>query len=139
MSWGEQDLDALLPELDHIPMVQLDVRVDPCLFVGCQLYVILVEDAVASHVIMMGVGIEDVGHLESQGLDPRLKFARVIAWIDHRTQAAVFIADEIAKIAIPSGFNLLENHVLLLPPGRPSCPEASSWGLSAIMSFNRAS
>src|SRR5262249_44344432 len=115
MPWGEQDLDALLAELDHIPVVELDVRVDSRFFVGGQLHVALVEDAVASYVIMMRVGIEDIGHLESQVLDPRFEFARIITWVNHRAQAAVFIADEIVKFAIPAGLNLLENHALLLP------------------------
>ena len=34
MPWREQDLDTLLAELNDIAVVQLDVRVDTCLFVG---------------------------------------------------------------------------------------------------------
>ena len=35
MPWREQGLDTLFPELNDIAMVQLDIRVDPCVFVGC--------------------------------------------------------------------------------------------------------
>ena len=68
----EQDVDALLPDLDSITMVQLDVGVDTRLFIGRQLHVTFVKDIVASSMIVMRVGVQDIGDLESEVFDTRL-------------------------------------------------------------------
>src|SRR2546425_6734804 len=59
MPWREQDFDTLLPKLNDIAVIQLDIRVDACLFVGPELYVALVEDVIPSDMIVMRMGVED--------------------------------------------------------------------------------
>ena len=87
----------------------------------------------------MRMRVEDIGDLEAEVFDPCFEFARIIPWIDHRAQAALFIANEIAKIPIASGIDLFKNHALLLHTEPPSGCEASSCGLSAMMSCSIAS
>src|SRR5438132_6655495 len=97
------------------------------------------EDVIPSDMIVMRMGVENIGDFESKILDTRLEFARVVPWIDHRTQAALFIANKAAKIPIASGIDLFKNHALLLHPDPPSDCEAPSWSLSAMISFSMAS
>src|SRR5262245_66374538 len=85
--------------------------------------------------IVVRMGVENISDFESEVLDACLELTRVVSWINHRTQAALFIANQVAKITIASGIDLFKNHALLLHTDPLSDCEAPSWSLSAMRSF----
>jgi hypothetical protein len=111
---GEQDLDGNFADLQLMAMVEIDVRFDSGVFICGELDITSAEDVIASHVIVVRVGVENVNDFEPEPLHACCQFGSVVAWVDHRTQPTLFIADEIAKIAISSSIDLLKNHCALL-------------------------
>jgi hypothetical protein len=110
----EQDLDGHFADLQLMAMVELDIRFDSGVFICRELDITSVEDVIASHVIVVGVGVENVGDFEPERLHTGCQFGSLVAGVDHSTQPTLFIANQIAKIAISSSINLLKNHCDLL-------------------------
>jgi hypothetical protein len=69
-----------------------------------------VEHIVPGHVVVVRVGVEDVRHGQAKFPHARCEFGGFIARIDDGTDTLLFIADQIAKIAIASSVNLFKNH-----------------------------
>jgi hypothetical protein len=110
----EQDLDGDFAELQLMTMVKLDIRFDSGVFIRRELDITSAEDVITSYVIVVGVGVKNIGDFESELSHTCCQFVSLVAWIDHRTQPALFIPNEIAKIAISPRINLLKNHCFFL-------------------------
>lgn len=60
----------------------------------------------AGHVVVVPVGVENIGYVIAQLLDTRGELIRVVAGIDDRTLPAGFIANEIAEVAVTTSGGL---------------------------------
>jgi hypothetical protein len=85
MARCEQDLDGDFAELQLMTMVELDIRFDSGFFIRRELDIAGAEDVIARHVIVVGMGVEDIGDFEPECFDAGRQFGSFVAWIDHCT------------------------------------------------------
>ena len=121
----KQGRNGEIAQAEFGAMVEWDIGIGRGLFVGCEFGVALAKHVVAGHVVVVPVGVENIGHVIAQLLDTRCELIRVVAGIDYRTLPACFISNEIAEVAVTTGVNLFKNHLAHLLsndiPLSPAC------------------